>query len=443
VVASAKAYKVTGRDNMQHQEAASSLQGLLANSDVKLSSYGGIETILQAVRTHLGMDVAFVAEFREHDRIFRHVSAQGATPVQPGDAVSLEQGYCQRVVDGRLPQLIVDAQALPEAAALPETQAVPIGSHLSVPIRLRDGHVYGTFCCFSYLADPSLTNRDLQMMRAFADVLADQIERDRRQAQEDAEQSKRIVEAMEQGQPVIVYQPIYDLNTRRLVAVESLSRFQIVPQRTPDIWFAEAAAVGLGPTLEACAARAALGALGQLSEEVYVAVNGSPELILSGLLAPLLQGVDPRRVVLELTEHASIPDYGRLLEMLAPLRALGLRIAVDDTGAGYASMRHILSIEPDLLKLDISLTRGIDHDSKRRALASALIAFARETRIAVIAEGVETAEELRALRTLGVTKVQGYYLGRPMPLVEVARSRWSQCEAMKEGPAVTHTAIGG
>ena len=413
---------------------SNSLQGLLAKSDVKLASYGGIETILQAVRTHLGMDVAFVAEFRARDRVFRHVDAQGATPVKSGDVAPLEQGYCQRVVDGRLPQLIVDAQNLPEAAALPETQAIPIGSHLSVPIQLRDGHVYGTFCCFSYLADLSLTNRDLQMMKAFADVLADQIERDRRQAQEEAEQRKRIVEAMDQGQPAIVYQPIYDLNTRRLVAVESLSRFQSVPQRTPDVWFAEAALVGLGPTLEACAARAALEALRQLPTDVYVAVNGSPEVILSGALVSVLQGVDLRRVVLEITEHASVPDYARLLEALAPLRALGLRIAVDDTGAGYASMRHILSIEPDLLKLDISLTRGIDHDLKRRALASALIAFARETRIGVIAEGVETAAELQALRALGVTKVQGYYLGRPMPLAEVTRSRWSQFESPKEAP---------
>jgi EAL domain-containing protein (putative c-di-GMP-specific phosphodiesterase class I) len=427
---------------MQDHDTPNSLQELLAKSDVKLSSYGGIETILQAVRTHLGMDVAFVAEFRAHDRVFRHVSAQGATPVQTGDAVSLEQGYCQRVVDGRLPQLIVDARSLPEAAALPETQAIPIGSHLSVPIRLSDGHVYGTFCCFSYLADLSLTNRDLQMMKAFADVLADQIERDQRQAQEEAGQKKRILEAMEQGQPAIVYQPIYDLNTRRMVAVEGLSRFHALPQRTPDVWFAEAAAVGLGPMLEVCAARSALEALGQLPEDVYVAVNGSPEFILSGALAPLLHGIDPRRVVLEITEHASVSDYARLLALLAPLRALGLRIAVDDTGAGYASLRHILSIEPDLLKLDISLTRGIDHDLKRRALASALIAFAREIRISVIAEGVETAAELRALRALGVTKVQGYYLGRPMPLVDITRSRWLQCEAMEDCADVESAAVG-
>jgi EAL domain-containing protein (putative c-di-GMP-specific phosphodiesterase class I) len=140
------------------------------------------------------------------------------------------------------------------------------------------------------------------------------------------------------------------------------------------------------------------------------------------MFTPLLQNLDLSRVLLEITEHASVSDYDRLIEILAPLRALGLRIGVDDAGAGYASMRHILSIEPDLLKLDISLTRGIDRDLKRRALASALIALARETRISILAEGVETASELQTLRALGVTKAQGYYLARPMPLTDISKA---------------------
>jgi predicted signal transduction protein with EAL and GGDEF domain len=107
----------------------------------------------------------------------------------------------------------------------------------------------------------------------------------------------------------------------------------------------------------------------------------------------------------------------------ARLRALGVRIAIDDAGAGYASMRHILSIEPDLIKLDMSLTRGIDQDRKRRALASALIAFAHETRIDIVAEGVETAAELDTLRELGVRKVQGYFLARPGPPTPRGASR--------------------
>jgi EAL domain-containing protein (putative c-di-GMP-specific phosphodiesterase class I) len=407
---------------MESQQNSNPLIGLVAKSKASKSSSEGIDTILQAVRTHLGMDVAFVAEFRTNDRVFRHVNAPGRTPIRRGDAVALEQGYCRRVVDGRLPQLIIDAQTLPASSVLPETHAIPIGSHLSVPILLRNGQVYGTFCCFSFVADLSLTMRDLQMMKAFADVLADQIERDRHDAHEEAAKVERIVEAMEQGQPTIIYQPIYDLQAQRMIAVESLSRFGTLPHRTPDLWFAEAAAIGLGPTLEACAARSALAALRQLPNDIYVAVNGSPEFICSGMFTPLLQNVDLSRVLLEITEHASVSDYDRLMGILAPLRALGLRIGVDDAGAGYASMRHILSIEPDLLKLDISLTRGIDRDLKRRALASALIAFARETRISIIAEGVETPSELQTLRALGVTKAQGYHLARPMPLTDISKA---------------------
>jgi EAL domain-containing protein (putative c-di-GMP-specific phosphodiesterase class I) len=176
------------------------------------------------------------------------------------------------------------------------------------------------------------------------------------------------------------------------------------------------------PKLESSAIRSALTALETLPEDVYVAVNGSPELVLSGELPALLQSVDISRVVLELTEHASVTDYHELTSALAPLRALGLRIAIDDAGAGYASMRHILSIEPNLVKLDISLTRGIDQDRKRRALASALIAFARETDMGIVAEGVETAAELVTLQSLGAKRVQGYHLARPMPLAALAEA---------------------
>jgi EAL domain-containing protein (putative c-di-GMP-specific phosphodiesterase class I) len=347
------------------------------------------------------------------------VDARSAVPIQAGDTLPLDQGYCQRVVDGRLPQLIKDASAHPEAAALPETSAIPIGSHLSVPIRLRDGRIYGTLCCFSFIPDDSLSERDLQILRVMAELLADQIDQELHVVRFRTERVEELMALMDRGEPSMVYQPIYDLESQRLAGVEALARFGSAPQVTPDVLFNEAASLGIGPRLEACAIRSALAALRTLPDDVYVAVNGSPELISSGVLPELLQSFDMSRVVLELTEHASVTDYGELTGALAPLRAMGLRIAIDDAGAGYASMRHILSIEPDLVKLDISLTRGIDADRKRRALASALIAFARETDVDIVAEGVETSAELLALRSLGVKRAQGYYLARPKPLAEL------------------------
>jgi EAL domain-containing protein (putative c-di-GMP-specific phosphodiesterase class I) len=391
----------------------------LVTPSLTTSVDAGIDKMLHAVREHLGMDVAFLAEFRATDRIFRHVDAETTAPIKVGDTLSLDQGYCQRVIDGRLPQLIKNAAAHPEAAALPETSAVPIGSHLSVPIRLSDGRIYGTLCCFSFIPDTSLTERDLQIMRVSAELLADQIDQEVRGSRLKAQRVDELIALMDRGEPSIVYQPIYDLETRRIAGVEALARFCATPQVTPDVWFTEAAALGIGPKLEACAIRSALAALTILPKDVYVAVNGSPGLVLSGETPELLRSVDIGRVVLELTEHASVTDYRELTDALAPLRALGLRIAIDDAGAGYASMRHILNIEPNLVKLDISLTRGIDRDRKRRALASALIAFARETDVEIIAEGVETSAELLALQALGVKRAQGYYLARPKPLAEL------------------------
>ncbi len=377
-----------------------------------------VDKVLHAIRDHLGMDVAFVSEFRRSDRIFRNVDARDRTPIRPGDAAPLEHGYCQRVVDGRLPGLIPDTQRVAAAMALPETRAIPIGAHLSVPIRLADGHVFGTFCCFSFSADSSLGERDLKMMEVFAALLADQIDRDMAGQRTLADRQQHITGALAAGQPAIVYQPIYDLAANRLAGLECLSRFHVEPQRAPDQWFAEATQVGMSIDLELAAIRTALHELPAISPDVYLAVNCSPSTILSGELQKLLRAVELRRVVLEVTEHDYIQDYPQLLSSLAPLRALGLRVAIDDAGAGYASLRHVLNIQPELIKLDISLTRDIDTDPKRRALASALIAFARETQARIVAEGVETAAELRTLKQLGAGCAQGYYLSRPLPLAE-------------------------
>jgi EAL domain-containing protein (putative c-di-GMP-specific phosphodiesterase class I) len=380
-----------------------------------------VDRVVHAIRDHLNMDVAFVSEFRRSDRIFRHVDARGRTPIRPGDAAPLEQGYCQRVVDGRLPQLIPDTRRVAAAMQLPETAAIPIGAHVSVPIRLADGRVYGTLCCFSFSADPSLGERDLAVIRVFAELLAEQIDRDLQGQRTQVERKERISRTLAAGQPSMVYQPIFDLGTERIAGLESLSRFHVEPRRPPNEWFAEAAEVGMGVELELAAIRAALRSLPALPPDAYVAINCSPQTILDRRLHEVLQAVDLRRVVLEVTEHDYIQDYPSLLETLAPLRACGLRVAIDDAGAGYASLRHVLNIQPELIKLDVSLTRNIDADATRRALASALIAFARETRARIVAEGVETEAEMRTLKALGTGYAQGYFLARPVSLDEALR----------------------
>ena len=135
--------------------------------------------MLHAVREHLGMEVAFISEFTDGRRVFRHVDPPApACGVRAGGSDPLEESYCQRVVDGRLPELMHDACTHPEALRLPVTRALPVGAHLSVPIRLSDGRVYGTVCCFSGSPDPTLNQRDLSMMRVFSGLVAEQVEQE-------------------------------------------------------------------------------------------------------------------------------------------------------------------------------------------------------------------------------------------------------------------------
>lgn len=145
-------------------------------------------------------------------------------------------------------------------------------------------------------------------------------------------------------------------------------------------------------------------------------MNLSAEAVLAPGTLELLTAVAPERIVVELTEHSEVTDYAALTRRLAALREAGVRLAVDDTGAGFASLRHILQLHPDLIKLDLALTRDVDTDPARRALAAALVTFGDEIGASVVAEGVETSGELTVLRDLRVDAAQGYYLGRPQPL---------------------------
>lgn len=380
-----------------------------------------IDKIVSAVRAHLGMDVAFVSKFRAEDRIFMHVDCNGQASLKRGDTMPLDAGYCQRIVCGELPELISDTRDLESAMAVPETHAVPIGAHVGVPILLQDGRLYGTFCCFSAKPDPSLGNRDLEIVKLFAELIADKIDSEMATVDRHDEKERRIRRIIAMNQPAVFYQPIYELHSMTVSGWESLSRFRCEPVRSPDLWFQEAAEVGLGRVLELCAIRTAILGLDVLPTDTYIAFNCSSETILDGELTSVLSDTPLERVVLEITEHAVVQDYEAILQALRPLRDRGMKLAIDDAGAGYSSLRHILRLEPDLIKLDMSLVRDIDKDSRRRALASALIAFARETGCSIVAEGVETAEELATLRTLGADKAQGNLLSRAISLDEARR----------------------
>ena len=138
-----------------------------------------------------------------------------------------------------------------------------------------------------------------------------------------------------------------------------------------------------------------------LPEETFMAVNVSPTTAERPDLLALLVSAHVDHVVLEVTEHAPVEDYPRFRIAIARMRELGARLAVDDAGAGFASLRHILELDAELIKLDGSLTHSLDADPRRRSLASALIEFGRESGASVLAEHIESELQLHELRRLG------------------------------------------
>jgi EAL domain-containing protein (putative c-di-GMP-specific phosphodiesterase class I)/DNA-binding NarL/FixJ family response regulator len=243
--------------------------------------------------------------------------------------------------------------------------------------------------------------------------LAVQRRQNQRSAAERGKLRREIRAVIDRSEVRSALQPIFDLERLQPVGYESLARFPNPNSRQVPDWFADAATVGMRAELELTALATGMGVLGALPADTFLAVNASPEVLGERTLAEMVAATANRRIVLEVTEHVEVADYDALAGYLHQLRAAGCRIAVDDAGAGYASLRHILRLRPDYIKLDMTLTRDIDTDGDRRALASSLLTFAREVSATVIAEGIETQAELDTLRSLGATLGQGYFLARP------------------------------
>jgi EAL domain-containing protein (putative c-di-GMP-specific phosphodiesterase class I) len=208
-------------------------------------------------------------------------------------------------------------------------------------------------------------------------------------------------------------QPVIDLHTGAVWGLEALARFPGHPQPGPAAWFKSAIRAGWGPALETVALCGALDVLDALPDGMTLTVNLSPKALLRPDVTELLLDAAPARLLVEITEHEPVHDYPALLRALADLRNAGLRIGIDDFGAGHSSLRHVLQLSPDVVKLDISIIRNVDVDPSRQALVEAMLAFCSRIGADVIAEGVEEPGELVTLLDLGVGYGQGWFLARP------------------------------
>ncbi len=348
-----------------------------------------------------------------------------------------ERTLCHAVRQGDLPAVMPDLRAHPVAMALPAARFPRIRSYVSVPVVLSDGSFYGTFCGAGLTTDKNLAPRDQALMDLLAQAAAVVLEPTVAEQARVAEINNRLGPVVRDGGPRVVLQPIAELATGRRVGAEALSRFPADWGKTPDVCFAEAHSVDQGHRLEVLALRGAAAHLDAVPG--YVAMNVSPATLLTTECQALLATLPLDRVLLELSEHDPVEDYDALGAILIPLRARGLRLAIDDVGAGFSSLRHIVLTAPDVIKLDRSLVDGISADPVLATLVQSLVQFGHGSGARVVAEGVETAADAARLLALGVDYAQGWHVGRPGPAEQLA-DRYVLVPEHATGRAAEHAA---
>ena len=366
--------------------------------------------ILNLARDHLDMETAFVSELTETQQVYRAVVGDAASfGLRVDDGPCRDDTYCNLLVAGQLPYVIADVTADERVRDLPTTRDAAIGAYVGVPLTLPDGRLYGTLCCLSHRADPRLGERDGKFLQLIAGMMSSRVA----ELEAARAQFAEVRQVLRTQAVDIALQPIVCLASGAFRGAEALARFP-GSSRGAEEMFALAASAGLGPDLELLALQGALARLDDVPPGAYLSVNMSPD----GIADPRFGSVMGRcesldRVVLEVTEHAPVEQYASLHRVLAPLRETGLRVAVDDVGAGYASFRHVLQLHPDVIKIDRSLVDGISTDPALRTIAGNIVLLGLNLGAAVVAEGVETAADLEVLETLGADMGQGYLFAAP------------------------------
>lgn len=370
-----------------------------------------VADLLVTARKSLHLSLAFLTRM---DGTTQHLEVvESSVPFLFRDGMTQVQAtsFCQAIQDGKLPPVIPDVRKYPEAMKLPAARMPRIRSYVSVPVVLSDGTRYGTFCAAGLTSDKALTKRDKALMDVLASAASVIIEPGVRERSHRAEIEGRLLPVLAGPGPVVLLQPIVDLATGSRLGAEALSRFPQEWGKPPDVCFSEAHSIGVGDELELLALERAAEHLDRVTG--YVSMNVSPATLLTPDCSALLRRLPLRRVLLELSEHDPVEDYAALTATLAPLREQGMRLAIDDVGAGFSSLRHIVLTSPEVIKLDRSIVDGVSGDPVLRTLVKALVDFAHGSKARVVAEGVETADDAAVLLSLGVDDGQGWYFGRP------------------------------
>ena len=378
-----------------------------------------IDELLHAARVALQMDLTFLSHIDDGQQTFEYVSNRiGGVALEPGLQVPADGAYCAVMLAGDAAHAVGDVRSHPVLGPMAVTEAMGVGAYCGVPVHLPDGQLYGTLCGLDPEVRNDLSDDQVTVLRTISSLLGHQVAELRREEGHREARRQELLALIAPGALSMVAQPIVDVPAQRLAGYEALARFTRSDGRPsrPDLVFAEAADVGLGLVFERAALTAALQLLPGLPQDAYLSVNLSAGCLSSPEVVQQLADAPLNRLVLELTEHEAVEDYDRIVGALSALRGAGLRLAIDDVGAGHSSLRHILRLNPDIIKLDMSLTRDVDTDVARRAMVASLVGFAKQLDISLVGEGVETTQERDTLLRMGVRLMQGYLLGRPSRL---------------------------
>ncbi|MER5173679.1 sensor domain-containing phosphodiesterase [Thioclava kandeliae] len=376
--------------------------------------------ILASLRDFYGMEVAFISRFTKDQRIIDEVISDhdAFRGISKESSSRLDQSYCYRVANGQTPNLIKDARKEISVVDIPETRLLPIGAHISVPIRLSSGKIHGMLCAFQRSARDDLTARDLSMFELCAALIGRDIDSLLINNPADMLGTEEMQKLIEQNEFQTNLQPIIRLPQREVCGFEALTSFSDHPGTTEQV-FSHAKHLDLISSLEERAAIQAAQFIPTLPHKCFLALNFSVSSIEDLDFTTIFSPEDRKKIVIEVTEHEKVDDYGKFLAAVGRMRKIGLRLAVDDVGAGFASLRHVMHLKPDIIKLDRSFCDAIDKRSGQRGLIKAILDYATNYGAELLAEGIETEMDLAAIQAIGVTMAQGYHIGRPSPATSV------------------------
>lgn len=393
-----------------------------------------LSRVVEVAHRYLDFDGVCISEIADGQAVCRAVAGPFALElVQVGDVLPAESSLGWQLVHGRIPAVIPDARAS-VLTGLGKPDGPTIGAFIGVPLRLRDSSLYGSLCAVNGEPVPALSERDLRFLSMLGEIVIDELEEQRR-----LETLRRdLLTLIDGGSVSMAAQPVIELRSGHCLGVETLARFP-GPFNEPEAAFAAAKSVGLDYELERLCVIGAWGLLPLLGPRQVLSFNLSPDTLVE--LARRNQHrleLPWHQLVIEITEHAAVSRYEELRDLLAPFRAKGLRIAIDDAGAGYASFHHIVELRPDYIKIDRSLVDRVATDHARRVAISAFVMLALDLNATTVAEGVESADDLTTLGEIGIDAAQGFLLGRPSTDRETVE-RWLKVDNAESQAALGHT----